>query len=300
MSAEPSVTIDLAARLRRHVDALAGVIGERNVTRPDAYCAAAGYIRSEWRALGYEIAEQAYRADGVECANLEVTRHGVRLPDEIILLGAHYDTVSGSPGADDNASGVAALLEISRLFADMAPARTVRFVAFANEEMPFFLQQDMGSMVYARAARTRGDAIHFMISLEMLGYYSDRPGSQYYPPLLRSFYPDQGNFIGFVSNFPSQHLLRRVVDAFRASSDFPAEYLSTFESVPGVSWSDHSSFWKHGYRAVMVTDTAFYRYPFYHTFADTPEQLDYERFAQVTRGLFGAVRLLANERQLVG
>ncbi len=298
MSAEPQTTIDLTERLRRHVDTLAGVIGERNVSRPDAYCAAAGYIRNEWRALGYGVAEQAYRVYGVECANLEVTRRGARLPDEIILVGAHYDTVSDSPGADDNASGVAALLEISRLFADIAPARTVRFVAFANEEMPFFLQQDMGSMVYARTARARGDDIRLMLSLEMLGYYSDAPGSQYYPPLLRPFYPDRGNFIGFVSNFSSQRLLQRVVDAFRASSDFPSEYLSTFEFVPGISWSDHSSFWKHGYRAVMVTDTAFYRYPFYHTAGDTPEHLDYERLAQVTYGLFRAVHLLANERQL--
>lgn len=298
MNVEPYTVIDLAARLRRHVDTLAAVIGERNVMLPDAYCAAAEHIRNEWREFGYEIVEQTYRAHGIECANLEATHRGARVPEEIILLGAHYDTVAGSPGADDNASGVAALLEIARLFADMATARTVRFVAFTNEEMPFFLQQDMGSMVYAKAARARGDNIRLMLSLEMLGYYSDAPGSQRYPPLLRPFYPDTGNFIGFVSNFPSQYLLRRTVDAFRASSDFPAVYLSTFESVPGVSWSDHSSFWKHDYRAVMVTDTAFYRYPFYHTFSDTSDQLDYERFAQVVHGLFGAVSLLANERQL--
>jgi len=293
----PDLSSDLGHRLRSHIDTLAGTIGERNLMRPDAYCAAAGYLRNTWRAMGYAVTEQAFPSDGTRVMNLEVVRDGARLAHEIILLGAHYDTVRGSPGADDNASGVAALLEISRLLAAAEPARTVRFVAFANEELPFFMRDDMGSLVYARAARARGDDVRLMISLEMLGYYTDAPDSQHYPPPLAPFYPGTGNFIGFVSNFRSQRELRRLVKAFRTSSDFPSEYLSTFESITGVSQSDHAAFWKQGYRAVMVTDTAFYRYPFYHTAHDTPEKLDYPRFAQVTTGLAKAVLMLADERR---
>ncbi|HZA66376.1 MAG TPA: M28 family peptidase, partial [Geminicoccaceae bacterium] len=160
---------------------LAGAIGERNVFRPRALHQAADYIEQTWRAQGYAVSTQAYDAYGVPCANLEASRAGVDRPGEILLVGAHYDSVRGSPGADDNASGVAALLELSRAFAAESPARTVRFVAFVNEEPPFFLTGKQGSMVYARAARARGDDIRLMVSLEMLGFYSDAPGSQRYP-----------------------------------------------------------------------------------------------------------------------
>jgi Zn-dependent M28 family amino/carboxypeptidase len=200
--------------------------------------------------------------------------------------------VRGSPGANDNASGVAALLEISRKFAQLAPARSVRFVAFVNEEPPFFYWGQMGSMIYAQAARARGDDIRLMVSLEMLGCYTDKPGSQSYPPLLGFFYPDRGNFVAFVSNLNSRKELRQLVDAFRARSDFPVESLATFEFVPGVAWSDQLSFWRQGYPAVMVTDTAFHRYAYYHTALDTPEKLNYEAMARVVEGLqraFGAL-----------
>jgi Zn-dependent M28 family amino/carboxypeptidase len=278
----------MTARLRRHVEALAKEIGERNVLRPAALRAAAEYIRSQWRDQGYEIALQRYEAGGVTGENLEVTVRGRSKATEIVLVGAHYDTVRGSPGANDNASGVAALLEISREFASLAPERTVRFVAFVNEEPPFFASDLMGSAVYAKAARARGDDIRLMVSLEMLGFYSDRPGSQSYPPLLGLFYPDRANFVAMVSNFRSRPALLELVRAFRGGSDFPVESLAAFEFVPGVAWSDQLSFWRQGYPAVMVTDTAFYRYSHYHSASDTPEKLVYPSMARVVAGLRNA------------
>jgi Zn-dependent M28 family amino/carboxypeptidase len=281
--------------LRDHVQALAGDIGERNVLRPRALAAAAEYIETTWRTQGYEVTAQGYEAYGVRCANLEVTRRGETWPEEFLLLGAHYDTVPGGPGANDNASGISALLELSRLFAEQTPAVSVRFVAFVNEEPPFFMSGEQGSMVYARAARARGDDIRLMVSLETIGCYRDEPGSQRYPPLFRLFYPRRGNFLAFVSDFRSRRLMRQVAGAFRALSDFPLEHLATFAIVPGVSWSDHRSFWKHGYRAFMATDTAFYRYRFYHTAEDTPDKLNYPAFAHAAEGLCQAFAAISHD-----
>jgi Zn-dependent M28 family amino/carboxypeptidase len=281
-----------AESLRRHVVHLATAIGERNVYHPQALHAAEDYIRQTWREQGYEVTAQEYVVEGVRSANLEITRRGATRPDEIILLGAHYDSVAGSPGANDNGSGVAALLELSRCFAAIAPARTLRLVAFVNEEPPFFFYRQMGSMHYARAARRRGDDIRLMISLETIGFYSDTPRSQSYPPLFRYFFPDRANFIGFVSNFRSRPALRQLVRAYQSATDFPVQSVATFAFVPGVSWSDHLSFWRNGYRALMITDTAFYRYPWYHTHADTPEKLNYGEFARMTSGLFTALAAL--------
>lgn len=161
-------------RLPAHVGTLASEIGERHVFRPRALRDAAAFIEQEWRAQGYQVRAQRYEVHGVACANLEVTCRGRGRPDEIILVGAHYDSVPGSPGANDNASGVAALLEISRALPGAAPLRSVRCVAFVNEEPPFFLTDDMGSRRYARAARAAGDDIRLMLSLETIGYYSAR------------------------------------------------------------------------------------------------------------------------------
>jgi len=290
------VNPSLASRLRRHVERLAGEIGERHVLRPAALHAAERYVVEALRALGYAMNRQNYRAQGVDCANLEVVIEGGARATEIVLAGAHYDTVPGSPGADDNASGVAAVLELARLLRDAKPARTIRLVAFVNEEPPFFFWGEMGSKVYARAARARGDDIRVMLSLEMLGCYSDEKGSQGYPPLLKHFYPAQGNYIAFVSNVSSRRALRSVVDAFHAASDFPAQKLAAPALVPGIGWSDQLSFWREGYPAAMVTDTAFHRYRHYHQPSDTPEKLDYARMAIVVEGLAGALQTLAAER----
>ncbi|MGI9385302.1 MAG: M28 family peptidase [Methyloligellaceae bacterium] len=276
---------DLEARLKGHVEHLASRIGERNVCCTQALDAARLYIEDEWIAQGYAVKRQSYNVGGVRCTNLEVTRRGRKGEGGILLIGAHYDTVPGSPGANDNASGVAALLEISRFIAEVEPETTVRLVAFVNEEPPFFMTPMQGSWVYAHMARERDQPIRLMVALETIGFYSDAPDSQRYPPLFDLIYPRKANFIGFVSDLRSRRLMRRLVKTFRSCSDFPLEHAATFRFVPGASWSDHWCFWRHGYRAVMITDTAFYRYAHYHTARDTPEKLAYPAFARVTDGL---------------
>jgi Zn-dependent M28 family amino/carboxypeptidase len=293
----PAAPPDLAEALSHHVHALAGEIGERNVFRPEALAAAEDYITRELRRQGHVVGAQRYTANGIDCANLEVELRGASRPDEIIVVGAHYDSVDGSPGADDNASAVAVLIELARMLADRSLARTVKLVAFVNEEPPFFFWGNMGSGVYAKAARARGDDIRLMASLEMLGCFSEKRGSQGYPPFLKHFYPDRGNFIAFVSNLRSRHALKAAVAAFRASTEFPCESAALPAWIPGISWSDQISFWRAGYRAIMITDTAFYRYPYYHSAFDTPEKLDYERMARVAEGLSSAFARLADDER---
>jgi Zn-dependent M28 family amino/carboxypeptidase len=233
---------------------------------------------------------------GVGCSNLEVNLAGAEKPEEIILIGAHYDSVFGSPGANDNGSGVAVLLELSRALAKSRLAKTVRFVAFVNEEPPFYHSKDRGSLIYAREARRKRENIAGVIVLETIGCFKDDPHSQDYPPLVKYFYPDTANFIAFVSNIRSRGWLKQVTESFRASTDFPVERLAIFPPIaPGVSWSDHSSFWKFGYRALMATDTAFYRYPYYHTPQDTPEKLNYAAMAKLAEGLVKTVARIAGE-----
>ena len=211
------------------------------------------------------------------------------------MVGAHYDTVSGSPGANDNGTGVAALLELARRLAGRPARRTIRFVAFVNEEPPFFQTAEMGSVVYASAARARGDRIAGMLSLETMGYYSTVAGSQQYPaPELSGLYPDVGNFIGFVANEASRPLLESASRAFVANSSVPLRGAALPEALPGTGWSDHWSFWQAGYPAMMVTDTAPWRYPYYHTAEDTPDKLVFGSFIAVVNGLEGTIQALAS------
>ncbi|MDY7110207.1 MAG: M20/M25/M40 family metallo-hydrolase [Planctomycetota bacterium] len=285
----------LREELKAHVTMLAGEIGPRNVSHPSRLHAARTYLETILLTMGYEVEQQVYDAHGVECANLIVERVGAAHADEIIIVGAHYDSCWVSPGADDNASAVAGVLALARRFADANPQRTVRFACFVNEEPPFFQGEGMGSLTYARRCRQRGENIAAMVCLEMIGCYHDEPGSQEYPlPGLGLFYPRRGDFIGFVGNLRSRGLVREVVGSFRRHARFPSEGAALPGWVPGISLSDHWSFWQNGYKAVMVTDTAMYRYQHYHATTDTPEKLDYERMARVVDGLAGVVRELAN------
>jgi Zn-dependent M28 family amino/carboxypeptidase len=199
---------------------------------------------------------RSYEVSRLTVSNIEVTLPGTSRAGEIVVIGAHYDTVKGCPGANDNATGVAALLELARRFASRRHVRTLKFVAFVNEEPPFFRTASMGSMVYANAAKARGDRIFGMLALETIGYYSDVPGSQRYPAAVGRFYPNVGNFIGFVSNLRSAQLLMTARRAFRERTAFPVQAAAVPAAIPGVGWSDHWSFWQAGYRAMMVTDTA--------------------------------------------
>lgn len=280
--------------LRRDVEKLGGAIGERNTVFHRHLIAAAEFIEAELRQAGYDIRRQEYEVAGKICRNLDAETKGVTRPAEIVIVGAHYDSVLGSPGANDNGSGVAALLALARAFAGKSAARTLRFVAFVNEEPPYFQTRAMGSMVYAGACRGRGEDIVAMISLETIGYYSDERGSQAYPFPLNFFYPGTGNFIAFVGNVSSRRLVRKAVESFRRHAPFPSEGAAVFGFIPGVGWSDHWSFWRHGYPAIMATDTAPYRYPFYHSAGDTPDQIDYDRLARVVSGLEAVVADLAD------
>ena len=281
----------LAANLRRHVEAIAS--REHNVFKPAGLEASARYIEQSFAGAGYAVAAQRFQSGPAEVRNIEVEVTGQGRHHEIIVIGAHYDSVIGSPGANDNGSGVAAVIELARLLRQAQPARTLRFVAFANEEPPFFKTEAMGSRFYARRSQQRRDNIVAMFSLETIGYYSDRPGSQRYPFPLGFFYPSAGNFIAFVSNLTSRPLLHEALAAFRRHAEFRSEGVAAPAFIPGVDWSDHWSFWKEGYPALMVTDTAPYRYPHYHTVQDMPDKVDYERLARVVAGLQLMLRDLA-------
>ena len=246
----------------------------------------------------YTVRHQEYDARGVKSTNLEIEIRGKSKAEEIILVGAHYDSVSGCPGANDNGTGVAALLEISRLLHNRELNRTIRFVAFTNEEPPFFLRRDMGSKVYASRSRKRKENIVAMLALETMGYYSEAPGSQQYPFPFSFFYPNTANFIGFVGNLNSRQLVRKSLGAFRRHTQFPSEGTAAPGWVTGIGWSDHWSFWGQGYKAIMVTDTALFRYRYYHTPEDTPEKIDYNRLARVTTGLAEVITELANAEKI--
>jgi hypothetical protein len=271
--------------LRRDVEKLAGEIGRRSVYQPKALNAAADFIETSFRDAGYTVSRQTFTAQSETCANLEAEIRGGSHPEEIVVIGAHYDSVMWGPGADDNASGMAALLALARTTATAKPARTLRFVAFVNEEPPFFKAEGMGSLAYARRCRERGENVVAMVSLESLGIYSDAPKSQRYPFPVGLFYPSRGNFIGFVSRTSDRRLVRQCLASFRRHAQFPSEGAALPGALPGIDWSDHWAFWQAGYPAMMVTDTAPFRSNDYHQDSDTPEKLDYDRLARVVTGL---------------
>ena len=274
----------LEGRLRAHVEALAGDVGERHLGRPRALERAGRYVHDALLACRLAPERQEFSVAGVRVFNLDAAL-GAAAGGPLVIVGAHYDTVPGSPGADDNASGVAAALEVARLVATSSPRTRVRCAFFVNEEPPWFQSGDMGSLHYARRLRAGGEEVAAMLSLESIGYYDGAKGSQRYPFPLGAVYPDTGDFIGIVSDRARRGLLRRVVRSFEAHSRFPVVGAAIPAWVPGVSWSDQWSFWQQGYPALMVTDTAPFRNPTYHTEHDTPERLDYRALAAVTQAL---------------
>ena len=284
--------VALRAELVADVQKLAGEIGERNMRRYSQLEAAAEFIEKSLAAAGYTSRRVSYELRGRACHNIEAEIRGTR--SEILVVGAHYDSVTGCPGANDNGSGVAALLALARRFAGKTPGQTLRFVAFVNEEPPYFQTEQMGSFVYASRCKERGEKITAMLSLETIGYFSDVPRSQRYPsPALGLAYPTTGNFIGIVGNYGSRALVRRVISLFRDQGKVPSEGAALPAFIPGVAWSDQWSFWRCGYPAVMITDTAPFRYPHYHEATDTPDKLEYDRFALVVSGLEKTISELA-------
>jgi Zn-dependent M28 family amino/carboxypeptidase len=275
----------LAERLRRHVFTLAK--SERNTDLETP----ARYIEGAFAAHGLTSKLQTFESGGRNVNNVEVSP-----PDPAaIVVGAHYDTVPGSPGADDNASAVAALIELAGLL--RKERLPIRFVAFANEELPYHMGPEMGSWVSARRSREQAEPLRGMISLEMLGCYRDEPGSQRYPPPLNLIYPNRGNFIAFVGDVGARALVHQAIASFRRNARFPSEGVAAPAFVPGIMRSDHASFRDQGFPAFMVTDTAYNRNPRYHKASDTADTLDYERMARVTLALAAVLRDLAAENR---
>jgi hypothetical protein len=287
----------LAERLRVHVERLAGLIGERHLGRPPALNAAAALIERELAASGDLVERQTYDPGEGEVVNLIVERRGVQRADEVVILGAHYDTVAGTPGADDNASAVAVLIEVARLLRDRTTQRTLRFAAFTCEEPPHFYTDTMGSEVYARRCRMRGERIVGALCLEMVGYYSTAVNKQQLPDevprFLRWLFPRRGDFLASVGNLRSWRLAGAFRGGFKRATDFPLYSVALPEAVHSIRLSDNSSFWDHGFPALMLTDTSFLRNPHYHRPTDTPDTLDYPRMARVTVGVAGGVARLA-------
>ncbi|MCK4910076.1 MAG: M20/M25/M40 family metallo-hydrolase [Thermodesulfovibrionales bacterium] len=286
--------LDMSARLRGHVSALASDIGPRSLASPEGLEAAASYIENTLAAMGYEYARQEFTVYKNPVRNISVEIPGNKQTDKIIVVGAHYDTVPGTPGADDNASAVAGLLELAREFyKDEKTPVTLRFIFFVNEEPPFFQTSEMGSWHAAMESKEKGEDIQAMLCLESIGLYSDEQNSQGFPSPLQYFYPDTGNFIAFVSNWRSRELLYKAIGTFRDTTAFPSEGLVAPLAITGTDWSDHWSYWQAGYRAIMITDTALFRNNYYHTSEDTPEKLDYERTARVLEGIRRIIETLA-------
>ncbi|MEA3306755.1 MAG: M28 family peptidase [Elusimicrobiota bacterium] len=277
----------IAENLYKHLHVLAKDIGKRNHLHPNGLKKAINYIKYQFEKYGYTADQQIYKADSVDMdfENIIATLPGTKNKDSIIVIGAHYDTYGDTPGADDNGSAVGVLLELARLFKDIKTEKTLRFVAFGNEEPPFFKTPDMGSMRYAKMCKTLGENIEAMVCLESVGYYSDKPQSQKYPSVLKYFYPDTGNFLSIVSNMPSRKLLKKATVSFKAGSKLPIENLwAPSTLVNAITLSDQWAFWKCGYKAIMLCDTAFFRTPHYHTEQDTLEKLDYDKMADVVDG----------------
>ena len=281
-------------KLRATVTALAVGIGPRDLYNNNRakLRKAEDYIAARLKAAGCKVEYQEYPASGTTAKNISCVKRGLSAPSEIIVIGAHYDTFN-NPGADDNASGVAGLLELAEYAAAKKYGRTLKFVAFANEEPPFFRNEGMGSAVYAKAAAERKEDIRAALVLEMIGYFSEERLSQRSPPLIGPLFPGRGNFIAQISNFGSRKIALRIDGVFRGASKLPLRTVSLPSFVPGVDYSDHRSFWGAGYPAVMFTDTSFYRTPHYHKPTDLPGTLNYEYMAAFLDGLKAAVDDLA-------
>ncbi len=273
--------------LYRHVEHLSLEIGERHQWKEDSLNRTAKYIESALSSYGYEVSLQTYPCYQASVANLIVEKKGRE--KDIVVVGAHYDTIPGTPGADDNASGVAVLLELARLVQGSSSRKTLLFAALANEEPPFFGTPDMGSMVLAKSLRSRETPVKVMLSLEMVGYFREEPIQRFPLPGMGLLYPKTGDFIGIAGNFRSYKYASYFKKSLRKNADIGVQSLCAPECFAGISLSDNLSFWRYGYKALMITDTAFYRNPHYHAETDTLDTLHFDRMAEVVRGLFHAL-----------
>lgn len=285
--------IDLAQRLKRHVTAIASA--PHNVRYYAELQAAAAYIERTLGAIGYRVMPQRFEVDGREVRNIEVViEPSAASPDTpSLVIGAHYDSAGDVPGANDNGTGAAAVIELARLLEGAALKTRIRLVLFVNEEPPYFKTPDMGSLRYAQRLAERKERVVGMMSLETMGYFSDAPGSQNYPWPFGLAFGDTGDFIAFVGTLGARSFMRQTIGSFRTHTAFPSIGGVAPAFVEGIDWSDHWAFAQHGIPAIMVTDTAPFRYPHYHQLSDTPDKVDYERLARITKGIERTIRELS-------
>lgn len=275
-------------RLRIHVEKLSGDFRPRDFQHPDHLARCADYIATHFRQAGATVEFQPFTVAGRPFCNV-VARFGTANAPRVIV-GAHYDSCGDLPAADDNASGVAALIELAYLLGQHPPARPVELVAYSLEEPPTYQTDSMGSVVHARSIANDASHVLGVIVLEMVGTFSDQRGSQSYPmPMLHLLYPNRGNFIGVVGRWNHGAWIKTVKNAMKGRTPLPVRSIRAPALVPGIEMSDHQNYWPLGLPAVMVTDTAFLRNPNYHTLQDTPDRLDYSAMAQVVVSLFEAL-----------
>lgn len=289
----PPLTQDeraLAASLKTHIAAIAG--REHNIDHYEDLEKAARYIERALAAQGYTPVPQEFTVRGKRVRNIEATIEAAKPDADTIVVGAHYDSAIGTPGANDNATGTAAVLELAQLLPDLKgkSGKRIRLVLFVNEEMPYFGTDAMGSAQYAKALVARGERVVAMYSLETIGFYSDAPGSQKYPSPFGLVLPDRGDFISFVGMLGSRQLLQDAMRSFRSHTQFPTVGGVSPGFIPGISWSDHWAFAQQGFQALMITDTAPFRYPHYHKPTDTPDKVDNEKLARVVKGIERVIR----------
>ncbi|MEJ2039272.1 MAG: M20/M25/M40 family metallo-hydrolase [Desulfosarcinaceae bacterium] len=275
--------VRLENNLYKHVSFLSEDIGERHLWRDDTLARAENYIASQFELLGYHPFKQKYTAYQKPVANVIAEKSGQR--KDLIVIGAHYDTVPGSPGADDNASAVAGLLEVARLMRDSECRYRYAFAAFANEESPSFGSDYMGSMQYARYLHDQREKVKFMIALEMIGYFNESRSQSYPLRLMRSFYPKSSNFLAVIGDFASHRYVRALCRRIRKENLIPVRSLIAPQQLGGINRSDHSAFWQYGYKAVMITDTSQYRNKNYHRETDTIDTLNFSALADVVVSL---------------
>ncbi len=281
--------------LQQDIKKIAVEIGARNYSQYEKLNATKDFFETNFTQFGYQLKQQEYKIDNKSYYNLAVERLGTEKPNEVIVVGGHYDSAFNAPGANDNGTGAAATLELARIFAQKSTKRTVRFVEFTNEEPPFFWTENMGSLVYAKQIDPRKEKVIAMLSLETMGYFSDQEGSQKYPFPIGLIYPQQGNFISFIGNLNSGDLVRRSIASFRRHAKFPSEGAALPSWIAGIGWSDQWSFWQQGYQGIMVTDTAPYRYPYYHTENDTFDKINFDKLTRIVSGLSAVISDLAEQ-----
>ena len=285
----------LAVALKQHIEAIAA--REHNIPNYDELEKVARYIEATLQSQGFAVGRQEFVADGKPVRNIDVTIEPppASSAPEVVVVGAHYDSARNTPGANDNASGAAAVLELARMLRDRdgKSGKRIRLVLFVNEEPPYFGTDGMGSLQYARSLAARGERVVAMYSLETLGFYSSEPGSQRYPAPFGMVFPDRADFVAFVGMLGSRPLLQETMRSFRSHTAFPSIGGVAPRQVPGIGWSDHWAFAEQGFQAVMITDTALFRYPHYHRPTDTPDKVDAQKLARVVKGIERVIRDLA-------